>query len=200
MRGGNRFGAGRPAYKRKTTSCCRLDIPKMAGDGFLRPGRRFPWVWSADGRECASVYVVVAESQILLQYSHQGTSVSFPIDLTRSSCNYGGSRLWACCPQCRHRVGTLYLTGSAWACRKCARLSYPSQSDDETGRAWRAQYKIEARLAGGKGEWNGWRKPKGMHKRTFDRLRYKIILLEEVRDRALCHFASRYFNFIGDRA
>ena len=196
MQGGSRAGAGRPAYKRKTSNCCRLDIPKMAANGFLTPGRSFPWVWSMDGNQVASIQVQVTDSQMRLQYSYQGAARSFPVYLTRTACNYGGSRLWACCPRCRGRVGILYLTAGAWSCRKCSRLSYPSQSDDQTARAWRAQSKIETRLAGGKGEWNGWRKPKGMHQKTFDQLRERIFQLEEMRDRLLCDFATRYFNFL----
>ena len=194
MRGGSRIGAGRPAYKRKTSGLCRLDVPKMAAQGHLRPGNRFSWAWWRDGQQCASISVQVEESRLLLQYDQQGQSVSFPVDLTRTSCNYGGSRLWACCPRCRRRVGVLYLIGASWACRTCGRLTYPSQSEDPTGRAWRAQDKIESRLAGGAGKWNGWRKPKGMHQNTFDRLRERIFEYERIRDMALGQFAARFLG------
>lgn len=195
MRGGSRAGAGRPAYKRKTIACLRLDVRQLARGHYLQPGRRFSWIWWRDGEQAGSIEIQVLDADSMkLVYTYNGTPYMVRVALEQTSCNYGGSRTWGLCPRCHGRVAMLYLSDGGWVCRKCARLSYPSQSDDITARTWREQGKIERRLAGGKGEWNGWRKPKGMHQTTFDRLRHRVMDLEQVRDRLLYDFASRYFG------
>ena len=73
--------------------------------------------------------------------------------------------------------------GGRYACRRCSRVTYLSQCEDETGRLWRKQRKIERKLAGhSAGEWNGVDKPKGMHQQTFDRLRRQIGEMEMRKD------------------
>jgi len=58
----------------------------------------------------------------------------------------------------------LYLRRGGFYCRKCAQVSYRSQSEDAIGRAWRRQQKTEAKL-GPDGE-----RPKWMRQQTYDRL------------------------------
>jgi len=43
-------------------------------------------------------------------------------------CNYGGSRLWLCCPQCQGRALVLYRADRGFGCRKCLDLRYYTQS------------------------------------------------------------------------
>jgi hypothetical protein len=81
-----------------------------------------------------------------------------------------------------------------FACRHCSKLAYTSQSEDVTSRLWRKQRKIERRLAGGAGDWNGWRKPKGMHQTTFDRLRASIADIEREKDKAFIAMAMGFFG------
>ena len=99
-------------------------------------------------------------------------------------CNDGGARPWFLCPSCGRRCAVVYFgaPGGRYACRHCARVGYLSQCEDEMGRLWRRQRKVERKLAGGAGEWNGWQKPKGMHQQTFDRLRGQIWELEIRKD------------------
>lgn len=49
------------------------------------------------------------------------------IAFTQVPNNYGGRRLYFCCPFCGERVRKLYLYDRLFRCRKCARLNYPSQ-------------------------------------------------------------------------
>jgi hypothetical protein len=72
-------------------------------------------------------------------------------------------------------VAILY-GGAIFACRHCHRLAYPSQREAPHERATRRVDKIWARLG-----WKpdspddpGWRKPKGMHQRTYERLSAEV--------------------------
>ena len=76
-------------------------------------------------------------------------------------------------------MAVLYLRNLGFGCRKCNRIAYVSQSDDATGRAWRKQSKIEARLG------EHWGRPKGMRYYTYDRLINALQDCEERRDVAL---------------
>ncbi len=49
--------------------------------------------------------------------------------LTRIPSGFGGSRPYWLCPACGGRVRYLYLTETAFLCRKCAHLNYRSQQE-----------------------------------------------------------------------
>ena len=103
--------------------------------------------------------------------------------IDRTVCNYGGTRAWFRCPSCLRRCAVVYFgaPGGRYACRHCAHIAYLSQSEDEIGRLWRKQGKVERELAGGVDEWD-WQKPKGMHWQTFERLSDRYWELEMQRD------------------
>ncbi len=195
MRGGSRYGAGRPGWKSKVNTRCQLDVRKFIRDGFLAPGREYTWSWTTEGRQVASIGMLVDGGDcITLHYCANEKAVRLPIRLTRTECNYGGERVWFLCPHCGKRSAILYLTSGTFACRHCSKLAYASQSEDAISRLWRKQRKIERRLAGSAGEWNGWRKPKGMHQTTFDRLRAAIVEIEREKDRAFMMTVMQFFG------
>ena len=49
------------------------------------------------------------------------------IELSRKENGFGGSQAFFLCPACGLRRRYLYLTGSMFLCRKCAKLNYKSQ-------------------------------------------------------------------------
>ena len=119
------------------------------------------------------------------------------IGLTRTACHYGGSRPWINCPRCHGRVAILYLWNVP-LCRKCARLVYPSQSEDVTGRSWRRSRKIAKHL-GQEAEVSAWmvpRRPKGMRQATFERLEKDWWREEQLRDCILAGFLGRFAGFL----
>ena len=95
------------------------------------------------------------------------------VGLDTTACNYGGHRYWYRCPAvgCGRRAVILHGAGRYFACRLCYRLAYESQREANDDRAARRADKIRARLGWEPGilNGNGW-KPKGMHRRTFERL------------------------------
>ena len=69
--------------------------------------------------------------------------------------------------------------GGRFACRKCQKVAHTLQSEDMCGRMWRAQAKIETKLA------ENWQRPTGMRRHTYDRLSGALLACEERRDVAL---------------
>ncbi len=155
-----------------------LDVRRWQREGYLEPGCRFGWQWTRDGETLASIQVRAESDRVILSYRHRSgggewKSEDYPVYLDRTPCTYGGTRAWFRCPArgCGRRVAILY-GGAIFACRHCHRLAYPSQREASHERATRRADKIWARLG-----WKpdnlddpGWRKPKGMHQRTYERL------------------------------
>lgn len=189
--GGMRYGAGRPGWKRKAEQSLAFDVRKVAARGLLKPGV-FSWYWSNNyGDIVGSVRVRVSEntermtlSYKCTPYGREPSDIECSLWIDRTPCNYGGSRSWVLCPVCRRRCAVVYFgaPGGRYACHRCARIGYLSQSEDEMAGLWRSQRKIERRLAGGAGEWDGRHKPKGMHRQTYDQLLCRIWELERRRD------------------
>jgi hypothetical protein len=107
------------------------------------------------------------------------------VQIDHGTCPFGGARPWFLCPDCRRRVGSLYLRKEpaleiithgrstvavpereVLACRHCLRLQYDSQAENEVGRSLRRTRKLSAKLAKGSLR----RKPKWMRWPTFERL------------------------------
>ena len=156
-----------------------LDVRRWQRDGYLEPGRWFGWQWMRNGETVASIQVRAEQDRVILSYRHQQRgggewkSEEYSVYLDRTPCTYGGTRAWFRCPArgCGRRVAILY-GGAIFACRHCHRLAYPSQRDAPHDRSARRANKIRARLGWEPGIFNGpgWRKPKGMHQRTYERL------------------------------
>lgn len=180
--GGLRYGAGRPGWHLKAEHCRYLDSRRWARENILCEGRVGGWAWrdSDTGKTTASIGYRVASTSVSLVYSLNGESMDQRVPIHRTKCHFGGSRLWFGCPRCDRRIAVLYLRNRGFACRKCNRIAYSSQSEDAMGRAWRKEAKIERRLT------ENWQRPKGMHLATYERLIGQLTECEEVRETALC--------------
>jgi len=126
----------------------------------------------------ASIGVRTEYSSVILTYRHQRnggdwTDKSYPVRLDWFSCNLGGEHPWFLCPAqgCGRRVAILYV-GGIFACRQCHQLAYPSQRETYDDRAARRADTIREKLDWEPGILNGrgWKKPKGMHWSTYERL------------------------------
>jgi hypothetical protein len=99
-----------------------------------------------------------------------------PISLT--TCHLGGVRPWFICPvycdgrYCGRRAAILYCASDLFACRRCNRLSYASQQQTPLHRGLEQAREIRMRLGGTADLVEPFPvRPKGMHRRTFQRLR-----------------------------
>lgn len=165
-----------------TTSDYRaLDVRRLQRDGLLAPGQAFGLNWRRHEETVASIRVRTETDRIILFYRHRTggsdwISEEYPVHLDWTPCTYGGRRTWFLCPVrgCGRRVALLY-GGAIFACRHCHYgLAYPSQRESVHDRAARRADRIRERLGWELGILNGsGGKPKGMHRRTFQRLEYE---------------------------
>jgi hypothetical protein len=188
------YGSGRHSGKPKAEDCRALDIYKMKRLGCLRNGHYADWVWFRNDEEVARIGYRCTWDALILDYLvllNDGAwePVTQTVPLTRVPCNYGGQRTYALCPgatsaeRCGRRVGKLYVLGKWFLCRHCCDLAYQSQSEPGPDRMLRRANKIRMQLGGELGAGNLIApRPKGMWRRTYNRKRVEIRLLEHQAD------------------
>ena len=88
-------------------------------------------------------------------------------------------------PRCGRRVTRLYGAGRYFLCRHCHHLAHASQSERASDRSLRRASKIRERLGGDPGMAAEFPlKPKGMWRRTYERLREQAYAAETRADEA----------------
>lgn len=169
------YGSGRRGGRETTAEYRRLDVRELHRAGVLTPGWRGGWCWYRRGEKRAEISIEVHELAMVLRYSAtsggERKSYDYAVGLVRTKCTFGGARPWFLCPCCGRRVAILY-GGAMFACRRCRKLAYESQRESAGDRAIRRADAIRDRLGWQAGILNpdGW-KPRGMHWRTFWRLK-----------------------------
>ena len=109
-----------------------------------------------------------------------GDEVSGDVGIEWTLLPSGGKRPWFLCPSCGRRCGILYAIRSRLLCRKCGKLSYESQSETSHYRALRKAQKIRARLGGSGNMAEPFpSRPRYMHRRTYQRLRFQYQAAEK---------------------
>jgi hypothetical protein len=164
--------------KNTTSDMQALDIRWLQRDGLLTPGRANNLQWTRNGNEVASIQMRTEVDRVILNYRSRSNGgewrpMEYPVYLEWTPCHLGGRRAWFLCPaqSCGRRVAILF-GGSVFACRHCHKLAYACQREADHDRAARRANTIRRRLGWEPGILNlpGW-KPKGMHWRTFERLK-----------------------------
>ncbi len=174
------FGSGRrwgDGGKRCTDDMRSIDVRRLRRDGLLKPGTAFGWNWTRRGEIVASINVAAMVDRVRFTYrnSERGgpwVDVNCDAVLDCTPMHFGGVQTWWRCPCCHRRVALLYV-GRRMACRRCWNLAYRCERESEQDRTIRRAERIRERLGWEPGILNGigWEKPKGMHWRTFERLR-----------------------------
>jgi hypothetical protein len=126
------------------------------------------------------------------------------VDIVRVPCRHGGTRPYFICPgvvngtACGRRVAKLYGPGRYFLCRHCYRLAYACQSEDAMNRSVRQANKIRLRLGGNGGMSSPFPpRPKGMWRRTYERLREQAFDAQERADDALLPYVARMLERTG---
>ncbi len=176
--GGARCGAGRPGYRVKAELLMRVDIREWHRRGLLWDGGRNTWSWSRGSERVGSITFSVSEHTINLIYSLDGRNASQTIMRASTSCHYGGSRPWFQCPVCQHRTALLYMRAGRFACRKCQKVSYSTQSGTSHDRVCNLYHKLAAKLDGGKPKWQRWA--------TFNKLEDRFERVSRAFDASIC--------------
>lgn len=137
--------------------------------------------------------VILNQEQVDVVLNEEGTQLLLGgkvIPIEKTACNYGKMRYWFGCPICGKRAARLFLHGGSvadWKCRECANLVYRSQQATK-GDFWTWYDKaatIAQKLNPDYWEdgfsylltsdicWLFPERPKGMHWKTYYRLRDK---------------------------
>ncbi len=180
-------GSGRQSSysgKPETSDSMPLDIRKISRKALLVPGSNFGWQWTVNGRQVAGISIRVSFDQsMVLSYRLKSTDevIEQRVQTQTSPCHLGGQRYWFTCPKCSKRVAVLYARGRYFACRQCGGLGYATQKEGAGDRASTKADKLRKRM--------GWRagilnddggKPKGMHWKTYQRLKSQYDALVKV--------------------
>ncbi len=203
------FGSGRPSGSGRNTveSCRSIDVNQLHREGCLEPGRRGSWQWTRDGEKVASIIFRSEADRLRLFYrvrigGGEWEAVEENINIARVPCRFGGSRPYFLCPgvvngvTCGRRVAKLHGLGRYFLCRHCYRLAYASQSEGGWDRALRRANKIRQRLGGDPGMAFPDR-PKGMWRRTYDRLRDNAFEAEMLADQIFVIRAEQLLARLG---
>ncbi len=183
--GGSGSGRYYRSSKYTTDELKYLDLNWMKRQGMLSPGRWSTVSWSRNGEQTGQIGVHARENSIVLVYKWRSwgddwEEVSETVRLTTTRCNFGGCRPWFVCPNCYRRVGKLYAAGKYFYCRHCYDLVYESQREATYDRLARKARNIRTRLGGSPGILDPFPlKPKGMHWKTYNRLRRETEAAEE---------------------
>ena len=174
-------------YGAKETTCglINLDVNYLSRNGNFASNQLSYMTWSRDNEAICTIntrmdgpYLVLGYRRRLRNGDWQGSEEI--VLLSYTSCNYGGRRPWFICPgvrngvPCQRRVAKLYAAGSYLLCRHCYNLVYESQREALRHRLLYKAQGIRRRLGGSAdmGKPFPW-KPKGMHWKTYERLRRK---------------------------
>jgi len=158
--------------------CLDIDVRNWQRQKLLSDGSIFPWYYSCAGVLCASLSVEVRPHAVVLRYHarNQKDAAWRPavqsIGLDWTDCHLGGRRPWFRCGLCGGRAAILYAPDAQFACRRCHGLAYESQQESPFFRNISRARKIRMRLGGGEDLCQPFpKKPRGMHRATYERLR-----------------------------
>jgi hypothetical protein len=143
----------------------------------LKRGLVGSWKWSRAGEPTGSMQFKIEGNVVLLEYlSDIDTQIHQHVQLTWTSCALGGQRPWFRC-RCGRRAAVLYAVGEAFDCRRCCGLGYDSQYEGPAFRSLRRAHAIRQRLGGELDIFSPFPpKPRGMHRKTYDHLRDRGLL------------------------
>jgi hypothetical protein len=196
----------RPAYGGRATceSCKSIDVRRWHREGRLRPGQYFSWSWTCGGEPSGNINVRTEANAVILMYRSRSCgdaewkSVEQRVPIAWTACHLGGRRPWFVCSvysggqYCGHRVAVLYGAGELFACRRCYGLAYASQHEGLHHRGLGKAQKIRMQLGGSPNMMEEFPdRPKGMHWRTYHRLRRTYDIAEARSNMGLMQFLDR---------
>ncbi len=163
-----------------TENSLPFDIRRIKRDGLLWTGNQLTLRWSTNGNETASIHAEVKEDCLILKYTYKETEkLKYPVYLDWTPCYFGGTRIWLRCPSCNARVAIIYSAGKYFACRKCYNLTYESCNTCDLQKVFDKANKLKEQLGGKAGyDYPVSNKPKGMHWKTYNKIRAEIERLE----------------------
>ena len=138
----------------------------------LLQGTTSTYSWSLNGKVLSSVSLVRDGPFLRVSWHNdpRSSKITCPVQLTSTPGHFGGLRRWFYCPSCGRRTGSVFILENSIGCRVCCHLTYQSQRDDRQHRVLTRALRIRNRLGGTGSAFTPGPRPKGMHRRTYDRL------------------------------
>lgn len=183
-------GSGRKGGRPTVESCLTLNLSHLFKSGALKPGAAISdvlrWTNVRTGQEVASVgfeaQLGTEDGLIRLRWtstdhrSGEKRQCETSIALTTSLQHFGGRRWYFLCPRTGRRATRLHLPSGAdaFATQAAHRLGYRSQCQTPYDRAVCQAFKLRERLGDHNPIGSYVDRPKGMHRRTFERLTARI--------------------------
>lgn len=176
----------RPAYggRRTCESCVSIDVRRWHREGRLHAEEHFSLSWTRNGKRAGNISVRTELDAAVLIYqsrfwgSTEWRLIEQRVPITWTACHLGGQRPWFVCSVysnehfCGRRAAVLYGAGELFACRTCCRLAYASQQETAMFRGMSQAQKIRQKMGGSANLFEPFpERPKGMHWRTYKRLR-----------------------------
>jgi hypothetical protein len=180
------YGSGRSGGKPKAEGHKRIDVRYLHGRGMLVANCDSTLTWSIDGEPTGNIRLSSYDDKLVLDYrakaayENEWTEIKEDVYLDWTPCHFGGKRPWLLCPRCNRRVALIFSIGKRFLCRHCYNITYSSQCETEMDRLLRKAQKIRRQLGVSESLSEPIIfKPKGMHQKTFDRLRHNLYFIEE---------------------
>lgn len=180
-------GSGRTASFGLMVDKCHefhsIDLAWLRRKGLLQPGTSSTLRWSRRGTQTGSIGIQCQADCVRLVYRHKPSGkdwidVNERVALVETATRFGGRRPWFVCLSCSRRCRVLY-GGGRFRCRRCNGLKYDTQYEPPFARAATRALKIRERLGGMGGIDDPFPdKPKGMHRRTYERLQAEEEMLQ----------------------
>jgi hypothetical protein len=153
-----------------------LDVGTLRRFGIFGERRR---AWSS--LRWADIATIRADRWSIELEMPRKMSVPQQIRVSWTRCHLGnGMRPWLLCPYCERRVAKLFSGLSGYFCRACVgNPPYASQAKSTQSRRHFEACKLRLRLGGSASLTAPFpERPKGMHRRTYARLRFRAEKLE----------------------
>jgi hypothetical protein len=189
--GGHGSGGHNSEGRITTDQTMRLDVRELRRHGCLIPGRQGSIEWTLHDGSRASMAFNAHSDEIELRWTQSDTvsgevkSMADWLALEWRPCRFGGVQPFFAC-DCGALALALYLRDGRFCCRACAGVVYASQNERQLHRTRRAAQKIRYRLGGSSSPDDGIpERPKGMWRRTYDRMVARLIAAEEAEAEAL---------------
>lgn len=189
------FGSGRYGGRTTVETSLTLDINRLLRQSLIVPGAHnfgtLTWTNHATGEDVASIgfeasLVDYRDAWARFQYSANEMPQDFTVWIDNSRCHYGGLRWWWRCPRSGRRVAKLCLPpgASIFASRSFYRLAYNSQRVTTLDRSHNRQRRLYRKLGAEYEDFEQTppRRPKGMHRRTYERLTAELYDAMEAHD------------------
>lgn len=188
----------------------RLDLGQLMRQGHIRLGCRtsgpLTWRYAATGEEVASIMFEadcadLSSVCIRLTYTAKGTPMDYRLWLERTPCHFGGFRWWWRCPRSGRRVRVLCLPPgeTMFVARAVYRLPYRSQRERPIQRSHDRLRRLYRKIGGTYQYFEDPTpaRPKGMHRRTYERLVQAVERAEVEHDRVWLAGSQRLLQRLG---